>query len=89
VEEIGLDVARVLVNERGTLFIVDHNGLSLEGFGKSGRLWKTDPIGCGGFRDTALTNTSLIGEARQASPRRWVGFSVKLATGEVRFGDVL
>jgi hypothetical protein len=89
VEEIGLDVARVLVDEQGTLFIVDHNGSSLEAFGRSGRLWKTDPIGCGGFRDTALTNTRLIGEARQASPPGWAGFSVKLATGEVRFPDAL
>jgi hypothetical protein len=89
VEEIGLDVARVLVNERGTLFIVDHNGLSLEAFGRSGRLWKTDPIGCGGIRDTALTNTRLIGETRQPYPPWWVGFSVKLATGEVRFDDAL
>jgi len=89
IEEIGLDIARVLVDERGTLFIVDHDGLSLEGFGRSGRLWKTGPIGCGGIRDTALTNTRLIGETRQPFPPWWVGFSVKLATGEVRFDDEL
>ena len=89
VEQIGLDVARVLVDERGTLFIVDHDGLSLEGFGRSGRLWKTGTIGCGGIRDTALTNTRLIGETRQPYPPWWVGFSVKLATGEVRFDDEL
>jgi len=87
VEEIGLDVARVLVDEQGTLFIVDHDGWSLEGFGKSGRLWKTGPIGCGGIRDTALTNTRLIGETRQPFPPWWIGFSVELATGEVRFDD--
>jgi hypothetical protein len=87
VEEIGLDVARVLVDEQGTLFIVDHNGLSLEGFGRNGRLWKTGPIGCGGIRDTALTNTRLIGETRQPFPPWWASFSVKLATGEVCFDD--
>jgi hypothetical protein len=89
VEEIGLEVARVLVDRPGTLFIVDHNGLSLEAFGRKGRLWKTAPIGCGGFRDTAFTDTRFIGEARQASPEGWAGFSVELATGKVCFPDEL
>jgi len=85
VEEIGTDVAGVMVDERWTMFLVDHNGMSLEGFGKTGRLWKTDTISCGGFRDTAVSDTRFIGEARHASG--WTAFSVKLATGEVRFGD--
>jgi len=85
VEQIGTDVAGVIRDGPMTVFIVDHNGTSLEAFGQTGRLWKTDTISCGGFRDTAITDTSFIGEVRQASG--WVPFSVKLATGEVRLGD--
>jgi hypothetical protein len=65
--------------------------MSLEAFGRTGRLWKTDTISSGGFRETGITDDSIVGEARQASPPGWVRFSVKLATGEVRFerpGDV-
>jgi hypothetical protein len=87
VEEIGTDIAGVMRDEPNTVYAVDHNGMSLEGFGKTGRLWKTDTIGSGGFRDTAVTNTRIIGEARQSSPPGWIRFSVKLATGEVRFED--
>jgi hypothetical protein len=83
VEQIGTDVAGVTRDGAMTVFIVDHNGMSLEAFGTNGRLWKTDTFSCGGFRDTAFTDTCLIGEARQASG--WTAFSVELATGEVRF----
>src|SRR5260370_18194738 len=89
VETIGTDVAGVMRDELMTVFVVDHNGTSLEAFGRTGRLWKTDPIGCGGFRDMAITDTTLIGEALQACPPEWAAFSVKLATGEVRFDDAL
>jgi hypothetical protein len=85
VGQIGTDVARVLTDESRTAFIVDHNGRSLEGFGKTGRIWKTGVISSRGFRRTAMTDTRLIGEARQ--PSGWTEFSVDLATGEVRFGD--
>ena len=34
-----------------------------------------------------MTDTRLIGEARQASG--WTDFAVDLATGEVRFGDAV
>jgi hypothetical protein len=87
VEQIGTHVAAVTMDEPRTLFLVDHNGMSLEAFGKSGRLWKTDTISSGGFRDTAVTDTRFIGEARQSSG--WTAFSVKLATGEVRFADAV
>jgi hypothetical protein len=87
VEQIGTDVAGVIVDERWTMFIVDHNGMSLEGFGKGGRLWKTDTISSGGFRETGMTDTRIIGEARHPSRPGWTGFSVNLATGEVRFED--
>jgi len=89
VEEIGLHVGGVLMNERRTVFLVDHGGRRLEAFGKSGRLWKTDIISSGGFRRTAITDTRFVGEARQASPPGWFAFSVKLATGEVRFEDAI
>jgi len=48
--------------------LVDHNGMSLEMFGRTGRLWKTDTISTGGFREISLEDTSIVGEARQASP---------------------
>jgi hypothetical protein len=83
VEQIGTDVAGVARDVAMTLFIVDHNGMSLEAFGTNGRLWKTDTISCGGFRDTAFTDTCLIGEARHASG--WIPFSLDLATGDVHF----
>jgi len=89
VEQIGTDVAFVWTDALRTLFLVDHNGMSLELFGKSGRLWKTDTISCGGFRDTAMTDTRFIGETLLACPPGWVRFSVRLATGEVRFEDGL
>ena len=85
VEEIGNDVARVHLDEPRTFFVIDHDGKSLEAFGRNGRLWKSGIISCGGFRELSLTYDSLIGEARQASG--WTEFSVDLATGAVRFGD--
>ena len=87
VEQIGMDVAGVMMHVRRTLFVVDHNGTRLEAFGKRGRLWKTGIISCGGFREIAFTDTCLIGEARRPSLRQWTAFSVELATGEVGFAD--
>jgi hypothetical protein len=87
VEETGTHVAGVMRDEASTVFVVDHDGLVLEAFGRSGRLWKTEPIGCGGFRGMAIADDGrLIGEARQSSPPGWAPFSVILATGEVRSG---
>jgi hypothetical protein len=68
-----------------TFFVVDHDGKSLEAFGRNGRLWKSGVISSGGFRELSLTDESLIGEVGQASG--WTAFSVDLATGQVRFGD--
>jgi len=87
VETIGMEVAGVMSDYPRTVFVVDHNGMSLEAFGKSGRLWKTDTISFRGFRNTAVTETTFTGEARQASG--WTPFSVDLATGEVRFGEAV
>ncbi len=85
VETIGTDVRRVIRDEPLTLFVVDHDDKSLEAFGKTGRLWKTDRISSGGFRRLTLTNGALLGEARQWWRAEWVGFAVNLATGQVRF----
>jgi hypothetical protein len=89
VEETGTRVAGVMRDEPPTLFVINHNGLVLEAFGRTGRLWKTPLIGSGGFRGTALTHdgSQLVGETRQSSPPGWVRFSVDLATGEVRVGE--
>jgi hypothetical protein len=86
VEQVGTDVARVLLDESRTVFVIDHKGVFLEAFGRSGRLWKTKRIGCGGFRNLTLTAERLAGEARQPYPKGWAGFSVEVATGEVQFG---
>jgi len=87
VEQIGTHVAGVMRDPPMTLFLVDHNGMSLEAFGTSGRRWKTGTISCGGFRNMALTDGFLAGEARHMSGTGWVVFAVNLATGEVRFKD--
>ena len=85
VETIGTDVRGVMRDEPMTLFVVDHDGKSLEAFGQTGRLWKTDRISSGGFRRMSLTDRALVGEVRQWWRAEWVGFAVNLATGEVRF----
>jgi hypothetical protein len=87
VEQVGTHVAFVRMDAARTLFMVDHNGMSLELFGKTGRLWKTGIISTGGFREISLEDDSIAGEARQGSGEGWVGFSVEVATGEVRFED--
>lgn len=83
VEQIGTEITGVMLDEPMTLFVVNHNDQRLEAFGRSGRLWKTDIIGSGGFRRMALTDDALIGEARHPSLPGWARFSVNLATGEV------
>jgi len=85
VEEIGPNVAGVMWDDLRTVFLVDHDGRSLEAFGENGRLWKTDIISCEGFRDTAITDTHFAGEARHPSSGAWTCFCVELATGEVRW----
>jgi hypothetical protein len=41
VETIGTEVAGVTTDDARTVFLVNHNGMSLEAFGKSGR--RTSP----------------------------------------------
>ncbi|HKS23669.1 MAG TPA: hypothetical protein VJZ76_12780 [Thermoanaerobaculia bacterium] len=83
VETIGTKVIGVMSNRPRTLFFVNHGDTIFEAFGESGRLWKTAPIGSGGFRELALTDDALVGEARHPSRAQWVEFSVSLDTGEV------
>jgi hypothetical protein len=85
VERVGTQVASVMRDEPLSLFVVNHNGVSLEAFGRTGRLWKTVPIGAAGFRKMAITDDSIVGEALYPSTRVWVPFSVSIATGEIRF----
>ena len=83
VETIGDDVVSVGRDESGEVFIVNHDDRSFEAFGPAGRLWKTDAISCGGFRNLTLDQNEFAGEARQSSEPEWVAFSIDLATGEV------
>jgi hypothetical protein len=81
IEKIGDEVMTVGRDDSGTLFIVNHDEKILECFGPSGRLWKTPPLGCGGFRGLTIEGDEFVGEARQASEPEWRAFRVKLATG--------
>lgn len=87
VETIGDDVVSVGRDESGEVFVVNHDDRSFEAFGRAGRLWKTDAISCGGFRNLTLDENEFAGEARQASEPEWVAFSVHLATGEVSWRE--
>ena len=82
VEEIGLHVAGVTVDASRTVMLIEHDGMRPEAFGTNGRLWKTDTISSGGFREISLEDNRIAGDARQASG--WTRFSVDLARG--RFG---
>jgi len=83
IEKIGDAVTPVGRDDSGSLFIVNHDEKILECFGPRGRLWKTAPLGCGGFRGLTITADELRGEARHASEPEWARFAVKLATGKV------
>ena len=84
VETIGTDVVRVMLDgQPPTLLVVDHDGVRLEAFGRSGRLWRTDAISVVGFRRIALNADTLVGEARHPKRTTWTPFVVSLPTGEV------
>ena len=88
VETIGTEVVDAFQDDDLTLYVICHNGTSLEAFGTTGRLWKTGIISSGGFRRMALTDDALVGEARHPLLVGWSRFSVKVATGEVAFDHV-
>jgi hypothetical protein len=54
VEKIGDDVVSVGRDASGEIFIVNHDDRSFEAFGRKGRLWKTETLGSGGFRNLTL-----------------------------------
>jgi hypothetical protein len=82
VEHTGNEVVGVHRDELMTIFVIEHNGVSLEAFGVVSRLWKTGPLGAGGLRNVALMDDCVVGEARQATGI-WSEFSVNVVTGEV------
>jgi hypothetical protein len=82
IEKIGDDVMTVGLDDSGTLFLVTHDAKVIECFAPSGRLWKTPPLGTGGFRGLTITGDELRGEARQEETE-WAEFKVKLANGRV------
>jgi hypothetical protein len=84
VERIGTEVVGTHRNDSMTIFLVIHNGQSLEAFGPKGRLWKTEPLGSGGIRKIRYTDEAVIGEAWQNAERQWVRFTIDAATGAVR-----
>jgi hypothetical protein len=87
VEAFGTTIVGATRDETNTFLVVNHNDMSLEAFGRNGRLWKTGILSTGGFRQMGMAPGNLVGEARHPSRRRWTAFSLKLATGEVRWED--
>jgi len=84
VETIGTDVAGVALDAQPpNLLVVNHDGVRLEAFGRSGWLWKTEAISVGGFRRVALMGDTLVGEALHPKRTTWTLFVVYLPTGEV------
>ena len=82
VERTGTAVVGVHRDELATIFLIEHNGMSLEAFGVVSRLWKTRPLGAGGLRNIALRDDCIVGEAWQASGE-WLAFAVDVSTGAV------
>jgi hypothetical protein len=74
VERAGTAVAGAHRDALMTIFMIDHNGMSLEAFGVVSRLWKTQPLGAGGLRNIALMDDCVVGEAWQASGE-WLAWS--------------
>ncbi len=78
VEKIGDDVVGTIRDEHRTLFVVNHDDVSLEAFDAQGRLWKTAPLGAGGLRDFRLEAGEIGVEARQADDQwQWTVIDVK------------
>lgn len=82
VEHAGTAVVGIHRDAMMTIFLIDHDGMSLEAFGVVSRLWKTEPLGAGGLRNIALEDDCVVGEAWQASGE-WLAFAVNVATGAV------
>ena len=87
VETTGTAVIGTMGTEPPTVFLVNHAGMSLEAFGRTGRLWKTGIISSAGFRRMTLTHGVLRGEALHPRRGKWLRFSVDVATGEVEMEE--
>jgi hypothetical protein len=87
VERLGDDIVEIGDAYNRSVYFVNHGNRSLEAFGMPGRLWKTEEISCGGFRNLDVDGETFVGEARRESDPEWVRFSVKLANGEVTLRD--
>lgn len=84
VKEIEAKVLEVIFDEELTLLFIHRGDGRLEGFGKTGPLWTTDPICTAEFRNPGLTDAMFFGVA-QCSCGGWAGFVVDVATGEVSY----
>jgi len=81
-EEIDAKVVAVIRDEERPLFFIHRDDGRVEAFGKTGRLWKTDPITSAEFRNPVLTDHALYAEA-PCSCGGWVEVAVDVATGKV------
>lgn len=86
VEELDAKVVEMIGAEDLTFFVIHRDDGRLEGFGKTGRLWKTDPICTAEFRNHELTDELFFAEA-PCSCGCWIAFTVDVATGEVQFAE--
>ncbi|HEV8435396.1 MAG TPA: hypothetical protein VGR95_18450 [Thermoanaerobaculia bacterium] len=75
VAEVGRDIASVVCDEAFPFLLLDHGGKSLEAFGAEGKMWSTDAVACGGFRDFDINDGVLSFEACQADGN-WVEMGV-------------
>jgi len=82
VAEVGRDIASVVCDEAFPFLLLDHGGKSLEAFGAEGKMWSTDAIACGGFRDFAINDGVLSFEACQADGN-WVEMGVDVTASPV------
>jgi len=88
VERIGNDITEVSDAYNRSIYFVNHGERSIEAFGIPGRLWKTEAIGCGGFRALDVDGATFVGEALQtAEPEEWRRFSISFLTGEVSWPE--
>jgi hypothetical protein len=86
VERTGTEVVGTLRDYLLTLFVVIHNGIAFEAFGKGGRLWITAPISDRPLRNVVLTDEEIVGEAWKWLTQRWMPFAVSVTTGKVSVG---
>lgn len=86
VERTGTEVVGTMRDRLLTVFVVIHNGVAFEAFGKEGRLWKTAELSDRPLRNVVLEDDEIVGEAWKWLANRWMPFAVSLATGEVSVG---